>query len=304
MSFGQQQAAVEVHLHIRVATEQRKALVEFLTEAIPFYQQPGGIRVSLWESESDPTRLIELIEYATEEAFEKDRVRVDTDPTMQGYLARWRRLLAEPVRVETLRRQPVGPPMGAAPASTGQPTLTTARLTLRPFTLGDCADVARLAGDREIAASTLLIPHPYEHHHAESWIATHAEAFAANTLANFAITLRQDDGGSAAGSVVGAIGLVFKPQFNHAEMGYWVGKAYWGRGYCTEAAAEILRWGLVDRGLNRVHAHHFDTNPASGAIMRKIGMKYEGTLRRHICKWGTYHDAVCYGILRDELANR
>lgn len=185
-----------------------------------------------------------------------------------------------------------------------QPTLTTPRLALRPFTLADSNDVARLAGDREIAATTLLIPHPYERHHAESWIASHADAFAAGKLANFAMTLRQTEGEMPPGTLVGAIGLVFKPEFNHAEMGYWVGKPFWGRGYCTEAAAEIVRWGLVDRALNRVHAHHFDSNPASGAIMRKIGMKYEGTLRRHICKWGEYHDALCYAILQEELGGR
>ena len=70
-----------------------------------------------------------------------------------------------------------------------QPTLTTARLHLRPFRLSDAADVQRVAGDREIAATTLMVPHPYEDGLAEKWIATHAELYERGTQVNFAICL-------------------------------------------------------------------------------------------------------------------
>lgn len=52
--------------------------------------------------------------------------------------------------------------------------------------------------------------------------------------------------------------------------------------------------------LNRVYARHLAKNPASGKVMEKIGMKYEGLLRQHVKKWGEYQDLVCYGLLKDE----
>jgi len=53
--------------------------------------------------------------------------------------------------------------------------------------------------------------------------------------------------------------------------------------------------------LNRVHARHFKSNPASGRVMQKVGMKYEGCLRQHFKKWGNYEDSEMYGILREEF---
>jgi len=175
------------------------------------------------------------------------------------------------------------------------PTLITKRLILRPFTLDDAPDVQRLAGAPEIANTTLLIPHPYPDGAAEEWINTHAAAFAENKNANFAITLK------ATKELIGAIGLTFNQSDNNAEMGYWVGHPYWNHGYCTEAAREILRHGFIDRKLKRIHAHHFGSNPASGKVMLKLGMKYEGTLRKHIRKNDRFEDAVMYGILQTDF---
>ena len=170
-------------------------------------------------------------------------------------------------------------------------TLKTARLTLRPFTLNDAPAVQRLCGAYEVALNTLLIPHPYPDGAAEQWIGRHAEEYAENRIHNFAI----DDG-----QLVGAIGLVMKGDAI-AELGYWVGVPFWNRGYASEAARAMLRYGFGGCSLHRVFAGHFTRNPASGKVMQKIGMKYEGTLRQHACKWEEYLDVACYGILRDEF---
>ena len=82
-----------------------------------------------------------------------------------------------------------------------RPTLETTRLTLRPFTVADASDVQRLAGEREIASTTLNIPHPYEEGRAEQWIATHQERHEKGEQVNFAIILRADQ------ALIGAIGL-------------------------------------------------------------------------------------------------
>lgn len=179
--------------------------------------------------------------------------------------------------------------------STTIPTLTTERLVLRAYVFDDAPTVQRLAGAPEVAETTLNIPHPYPDGAAEEWISKHAPAFAEGKAADWAITLADT------GELLGSIGLIFDEVHRRAEMGYWVAAPHWGKGYCTEAAKRVLNYGFNERGLLRVCAHHFGSNPASGRIMQKIGMKYEGTLRHHIKKWDRYEDAVWYGILRDEF---
>ena len=83
-------------------------------------------------------------------------------------------------------------------------------------------------------------------------------------------------------------------------MGYWVGAPYWGRGYCTEAARAILRYGFEELGLHRIHAQHFARNPASGRVMQKIGMVYEGRQHEHVRKWDRFEDSDLYGILASD----
>ena len=95
--------AVSVHLRIRVARGRGNDLRRFLREAIPFYESPGGIRVRLLGDTSAPDRFIEVIDYASEQAYLADEERVKSDATMARYLARWRAILAEPPIVETYR---------------------------------------------------------------------------------------------------------------------------------------------------------------------------------------------------------
>jgi ribosomal-protein-alanine N-acetyltransferase len=174
------------------------------------------------------------------------------------------------------------------------PTLMTPRLTLRPFTLDDAPAVQRLAGAWEIAETTANIPYPYEDGMAEEWISTHQERFDKGEAVSLAITLSTD------GRLMGAIGLHINESQRLAEIGYWIGKPYWNQGYATEAAQEVLRYAFEVLDLNRVQARHMTRNPASGRVMQKIGMQYEGTLRQSIFRWGKFEDAAMYSILRDE----
>ena len=179
---------------------------------------------------------------------------------------------------------------------TKQPTIETERLVLRPFALEDAADVQRLAGDPAIADTTLNIPHPYPDGAAESWINTHQERWQSGLGVICAITLR------STGELVGAISVLgISQQNSHGEMGYWIGKPYWGNGYCTEAARALIRFSFETMGLHRVFAHHLARNPASGRVMAKAGMRYEGTLREHTRKTDIFEDLPVYGILAGEL---
>ena len=179
-----------------------------------------------------------------------------------------------------------------------QPTLETARLILRPFRRGDAPAVQELAGAREIADTTMNIPHPYEDGMAEEWIGTHEAGYENGTSATFAIVLR--DGAS----LVGAIGLQLDRSANKAELGYWVGRPYWNLGFATEATGAILAFGFDRLQLNRIQAKHFARNPGSGRVMEKAGMILEGKARQAAIKWGRHEDLVSYGILREDWAGR
>jgi RimJ/RimL family protein N-acetyltransferase len=175
------------------------------------------------------------------------------------------------------------------------PSIKTERLLLRPFTLTDGKDVQRLAGNRDIAANMASIPLPYEDGIAEQWIATHQRRFELGAGIDLAIALDPE------GALVGAIGLRFELEHERAELGYWIGKPYWGRGYATEAARALVQYGFDMLGLHRIYARHFTRNPASGKVLQKIGMMHEGHRRQHDKKWGIFEDEELYGMLKDEL---
>jgi len=84
------------------------------------------------------------------------------------------------------------------------------------------------------------------------------------------------------------------------QLGFWIGKPYWNQGYCTEAARAVVKYGFEVLGLNRIFSRHFASNPASGRVLQKIGMRYEGTLREAYKKLDKYEDLVCYGLLIKE----
>lgn len=175
-----------------------------------------------------------------------------------------------------------------------RPKLKTKRLLLRPFELSDAERIRILAGDRLIADKMLNIPHPYEKGVAEEWISTHKLKFESGEGIHFAIVL------NSTRELIGAIGLNIKKKYNRAELGYWIGKEYWNQGYCTEASRAVVDYGFRQLKLNKITSSHFIRNPASGKVMRKIGMKKEGVRKEHVIKWGKYEDIINYAILRKE----
>jgi RimJ/RimL family protein N-acetyltransferase len=177
--------------------------------------------------------------------------------------------------------------------------LRTARLLLRSFTPEDVSDLVRLAGAREIAATTANIPHPYTTEDAVNFVAHAREEMDAGRSVTFAVTLLSS--AVSSGELCGAVGLAIAPQHHRAELGYWIGLPYWGRGFATEAAAAVVAYGFDTRGLHRIYAHHYAENLASGRVLEKIGMRHEGHLRQHIQKWGRFVDLENYGILAVEF---
>jgi RimJ/RimL family protein N-acetyltransferase len=174
------------------------------------------------------------------------------------------------------------------------PRLATERLVLRPFTSADGPVVEELAGAREVADTTLAMPHPYPAGGGASWIATHAENWSRNNVLALAICDRRSH------ELLGAISLDLDEMHRHGEIGYWIGAKYWGNGYATEAARAMVDYAFTDLRLHRVQARHFVRNPASGRVLQKLGMKREGTHRDLYVRWEQFETVDVYAILESE----
>lgn len=169
--------------------------------------------------------------------------------------------------------------------------IETTRLRLRSFRETDIPQLLPLIGTREVAATTLRIPHPYREEDARKFIAaTQVEG----SDPHFAIVVREGE------RLCGGIGLRMEPQHSRAELGYWLGVPYWGFGYATEAARAVVQYGFQQLDLHRIFASHFEGNTASANILKKLGMHYEGCQRQHIRKWDRFLDSHLYGLLREE----
>ncbi|HUO17655.1 MAG TPA: GNAT family protein [Verrucomicrobiae bacterium] len=168
--------------------------------------------------------------------------------------------------------------------------LETQRLTLRSYSEADIAQLVPLIGAREVAATTGRIPHPYSAKDARQFLAL----IETDREVRLAITLRGD------GHLIGGIGLRLMEEYQHAELGYWLGVPFWGHGYATEAAREMLGYGFGELRLHRIFASHFQNNPASANVLKKLGMKYEGCQRQHVYKFAQFLDLELYGLLRQE----
>jgi RimJ/RimL family protein N-acetyltransferase len=165
--------------------------------------------------------------------------------------------------------------------------LQTERLLLRPYRRSDIKSLVALIGAREVAATTLRIPHPYTENDAQVLLGQIAKD---KTQTRFGIFLRDSK------DLCGGIGLNLEVQHDRAEMGYWIGVPYWGRGIATEAAGEVVRYGFEELGLHRIFANCYVGNPASQRVLEKLGMKYEGRFVHHVKKWGEYRDLDNYGF--------
>ncbi|CAA9571708.1 MAG: Acetyltransferase, GNAT family [uncultured Thermomicrobiales bacterium] len=175
---------------------------------------------------------------------------------------------------------------------TAVPTLETARLYLRPFTLADAPLVQEMAGDVRVSATTLNIPHPYPEGLAREWIGTHAASAAEGRVYVFAIERKADR------ALLGAIATTITRQHARAEIGYWLGFSHWNQGYTTEAARRVVAFGFEELGLNRIQATYWPRNPASGRVMEKAGLIYEGTLRGYLLRKGSFEDTAIHALLR------
>jgi RimJ/RimL family protein N-acetyltransferase len=169
--------------------------------------------------------------------------------------------------------------------------------SVRPWAAADAAEIARQANDRRVWINLRdAFPHPYRLDDAERFI---ARATAASPPTVFAIEV---DGRPA-----GGIGYTLHTDVERigAEVGYWLGAEYWGRGIATAAVRAVSRHAFVTHAeLRRLYALPFSWNPASARVLEKAGYRLEGTLRQSAIKDGKVVDQWIYALLREELSSK
>jgi ribosomal-protein-alanine N-acetyltransferase len=173
-----------------------------------------------------------------------------------------------------------------------KPTMIKAPpLIMRPWHATDIAALVRLANNRKIWLNVRdRFPHPYTEADGRGWIALRAAD--AGDPHNFAIDFE--------GGAIGGIGLEFFTDVHRltAEIGYWLGEPFWGRGFATIALKAVTDYAFTTFELRRLQAMVFEWNPASVRVLEKAGYQLEGRLRNYIVKDGRIGDALMYAKLR------
>jgi 8-oxo-dGTP diphosphatase len=161
------------------------------------------------------------------------------------------------------------------------PVLRTTRLVLRPLQASDAAPFHRLINDWEICRRLPDAPFPYPAELAAEWIAAAAADRAAARAEQFALEE------AATGLLLGVAGLRLGKGQKNAELGYWLGRAHWGKGYAEEAARRLLDWAFAALPLTHVAATVAADNEASIAVLRKLGFAQSSRgLKTFLCRPG------------------
>ena len=172
------------------------------------------------------------------------------------------------------------------------PIITTDRLRLSRLTRMDVPRIVALASDPRVSAFTLNLPYPYTERDAVYWLNLAEEGFRTGDRLILAIRALGDD------SLLGGISLTLTTSHRRAEIGYWLGYPSWNRGYVTEAVTALVEYSFTALKLHRLTSSHLAGNPASGRVLQKAGLLYEGALKDHIYKAGNYHTLLLYGRVR------
>jgi RimJ/RimL family protein N-acetyltransferase len=182
-------------------------------------------------------------------------------------------------------------------ASGEAPKITVdAHISLSAFRRGDEPALVELLNDKDIYDRTLRIPYPYTEASAGEWLEIAARMTRElGQATHWAIRDEHD-------RLMGGVGFSeFRPGQSHrAEIGYWLGRPYWGRGIMTTVVRKACAYAFDQWGLAKIIAHVFVHNGASARVLEKCGFEQEGLLRKHHCKDGKQVDARLFGLLKLE----
>jgi len=149
----------------------------------------------------------------------------------------------------------------------------------------------RHANNRKVSINLRdRFPYPYTVGDARSWLDS---VIGHKRETNFAIDV--------AGEAVGGIGFTVQPDVGHrsAEIGYWLGEEFWGRGITTDALIAVTEYAFSNFDICRLYAHVFEWNGVSARVLEKAGYTFEGRLRKSVTKEGQTIDQLMYAMIRE-----
>lgn len=164
---------------------------------------------------------------------------------------------------------------------------------IRDWKMGDARSIARYANNRNVSMWLRdRFPSPYRLRDAEAFLAA---VFQQDQRAAFAIATR--------GEAIGGIGLTIGNDVHRfsAELGYWLGEPFWGKGIMSEAVKQLTAWGFERLLLHRIYANVFADNVASMRVLEKAGYECEGRLRASVFKNGRVLDQFLYARIGDGI---
>jgi len=212
----------------------------------------------------------------------------DTAESPPGRPRAPRRRAAKPAPPPQLH--PLAPEEAFAP-------LITERLILRPLLPHDAEPMFRLINDWEVIRNLAVVPFPYPRGLADDWIASTARDLAAGTGYSLAITGREGE----QEILVGVVGLRLDGKARTGTLGYWVGRRFWGHGVASEAAGRMVRWGFANLAIDRMLADVATDNPASAAVLRRIGFREAGEAMKHSVARGADGPVWQFEATRDDI---
>ncbi|MBR4502997.1 MAG: GNAT family N-acetyltransferase [Clostridia bacterium] len=178
----------------------------------------------------------------------------------------------------------------------GRPeTLRTERLTLRPLKMSDAQDLFAYAQDPEVSRHVLWKAHR-SIADSRRFLRAGIRQYRRGFPGSYAIVLNEN------GRMIGTIGYMWiNSEFRSCEIGYSLSRDHWNRGLMTEALQAVIRHSFDTLSLNRVECQHEVDNPASGRVMQKAGMRFEGIMRQRIRNKNKYSDVAVYAVLQSDM---
>ena len=180
--------------------------------------------------------------------------------------------------------------------------LRTERLTLRPLRPADAAELHRLVNDWEVAKTLSRVPFPYPRALADEWIASTQAQMAEGTAWHLAIAGVENAGEAEERELlIGCVGLTRNPDKREAELGYWIGRRFWGHGIGPEAASRLARWGLAQLDVDRLVASALVENVRSQAVLTRIGFRMIGDGVREFVSRGGNMPVALFEMTRADV---
>jgi ribosomal-protein-alanine N-acetyltransferase len=177
------------------------------------------------------------------------------------------------------------------------PELVSLRLRLRPIALGDAEALWPYVSEPEISRYMSWAPHR---------TLDETRAFIADVLrridvgANATWVVLVDGGVAGIVSLIAVMRSHRALRYDKAELAFWLGAPYRGRGVATEACTLAMRYGFETLALNKITVAHVAQNDASHELIERLGFRRVGVERRHFCKGGVWFDHVGYELLAQE----